>query len=707
MSTMEGSLSKWTNVVNGWQYRWFVLDDNAGLLSYYTSKEKMMRGARRGCVRLRGAIIGIDDEDDSTFTITTTSCKDNDPKTFHFQTRDGEERERWVRALEDTILRHSHTRWDPKKSPPKQDFDRKVAEADVYLQLLIDQIKLIEDKIDGIEDKEQQKKYSTVLSQANTMLNSVKHTIVQLQIAKNTAIPVNGIYRGPSNSIHVSPPLTHVADRAPEATVQTGIELGSECVEPRVPTLSNDRDLPVPQFSYSSSDEDDDYFDAADEIPTPIVQNHIALGSDNERLHLSVENATGDKRRQPLLPPIKGDGSVDYDALYEEESETEMDSMESHGSVVTHLLSQVKIGMDLTKVTLPTFILERRSLLEMYADYFAHPDQFVSIADMPTPRERMVQIIRWYLCSFHAGRKSSVAKKPYNPILGEIFRCHWNIPNANSSDNTTDFSNRLVSDGPVPWCKENQLTFIAEQVSHHPPVSAFYAEHVGKKISFGAHVWTKSKFLGLSIGVHNVGKGWVNVLQYGEEYLLTFPNGYGRSILTIPWIELGGTVTINCIQTGYHATVEFLTKPFYGGKRNRITCQAFQAGDKKPFLVINGEWNGAMEAKWSDGKTEIFADVRELSTEKKLVKTVCEQEEYESRKVWRDVTVGLRINDMDKATAAKCAIEQKQREEARLRKENNVAWQTKLFKETRDGGWVYMRPLVERIRSSNDQTNVT
>jgi len=38
-----------------------------------------------------------------------------------------------------------------------------------------------------------------------------------------------------------------------------------------------DRDLPVPQFSYSSSDEDDDYFDAADEIPTPAVQNHITL----------------------------------------------------------------------------------------------------------------------------------------------------------------------------------------------------------------------------------------------------------------------------------------------------------------------------------------------------------------------------------------------------------------------------------------------
>ena len=60
--TMEGALSKWTNVMKGWQYRWFVLDDSAGIFSYYTSKDKMTRGVRRGCVRLRGALIGIDDE---------------------------------------------------------------------------------------------------------------------------------------------------------------------------------------------------------------------------------------------------------------------------------------------------------------------------------------------------------------------------------------------------------------------------------------------------------------------------------------------------------------------------------------------------------------------------------------------------------------------------------------------------------------------
>ena len=54
-----------------------------------------------------------------------------------------------------------------------------------------------------------------------------------------------------------------------------------------------------------------------------------------------------------------------------------VESLAEHGSVITHLLSQVRIGMDLTKIVLPTFILEKRSLLEMYADFLAHPDLFV------------------------------------------------------------------------------------------------------------------------------------------------------------------------------------------------------------------------------------------------------------------------------------------------------------------------------------------
>ena len=60
------------------------------------------------------------------------------------------------------------------------------------------------------------------------------------------------------------------------------------------------------------------------------------------------------------------------------------------------------------------------------------------------------------------------------------------------------------------------------------PVSAFYAEHWNKKIALDGYIWTKSKFLGLSIGVHMIGQAVISVIDHEEEYIFTFPNGYGR-----------------------------------------------------------------------------------------------------------------------------------------------------------------------------------
>lgn len=88
------------------------------------------------------------------------------------------------------------------------------------------------------------------------------------------------------------------------------------------------------------------------------------------------------------------------------------------------------------------------------------------IVEKKNAHDRMIQVMKWYLSTLHAGRKSPVAKKPYNPILGEIFQCWYSVPQleqSGSSDRT------LVSDGPVTWSTRDQLSFIAEQVSHHPP----------------------------------------------------------------------------------------------------------------------------------------------------------------------------------------------------------------------------------------------
>ncbi|XP_003340121.1 oxysterol-binding protein-related protein 9 isoform X10 [Monodelphis domestica] len=719
-SIMEGPLSKWTNVMKGWQYRWFVLDYNAGLLSYYTSKDKMMRGSRRGCVRLRGAVIGIDDEDDSTFTITV------DQKTFHFQARDADEREKWIQALEETILRHTLQLQgvDSGFVPSVQDFDKKLTEADAYLQILIDQLKLFDNKLQNCKDDDQRKKIETLKETTNNMVESIKHCIVLLQIAKSTINPVDAIYQPnplepvvstmptqtafppepapmckseprPS-SLPVGPvvaSLGHPQTPTPNSTGSGHSAPSSSLTSPSHVNLSPNT---VPEFSYSSSEDefyDADEFHQSSSSPKRFIDSS---GSASVLTHSSSGNSLKRPDTTDSLISSISNGMSDadlFDSHDDRDDDGEAGSVEEHKSVIMHLLSQVRLGMDLTKVVLPTFILERRSLLEMYADFFAHPDLFVSISDQKDPKERMVQVVRWYLSAFHAGRKGSVAKKPYNPILGEIFQCHWTLPMENEENAEP------MSEGPVPWGSKNCVTFVAEQVSHHPPISAFYAECFNKRIQFNAHIWTKSKFLGMSIGVHNIGQGCVSCLDHDEHYILTFPNGYGRSILTVPWVELGGECTISCSKTGYSANIVFHTKPFYGGKKHRITAEIFPPNDKKSFCSIEGEWNGVMYAKYATGENTVFIDTKKMPIVKKKVRKLEDQDEYESRCLWKDVTYNLKIRDIDAATEAKHRLEERQRAEARERKEKDIQWETRLFHE--DGEcWVYDEPLLKRLGAS-------
>lgn len=74
-----------------------------------------------------------------------------------------------------------------------------------------------------------------------------------------------------------------------------------------------------------------------------------------------------------------------------------------------------------------------------------------------------------------------------------------------------------------------------------------------------------------------------------------------RSILTVPWIEMGGKCNVSCEKTGYTGSVEFLTKPFYGGKKHQVKGHVMAPGNPKPTCVVNGEWNGVMWAEYATG----------------------------------------------------------------------------------------------------------
>lgn len=88
-----------------------------------------------------------------------------------------------------------------------------------------------------------------------------------------------------------------------------------------------------------------------------------------------------------------------------------------------------------------------------------------------------------------------------------MFQCYWNLPETCNPKPVKSHSNMSLENinkddlKLFPWVEDDEaVVFFGEQVSHHPPISAFYAEHVSKGISLNAHIWTKSKFLGLSVG---------------------------------------------------------------------------------------------------------------------------------------------------------------------------------------------------------------
>jgi len=389
-----------------------------------------------------------------------------------------------------------------------------------------------------------------------------------------------------------------------------------------------------------------------------------------------------------------------WDKLYGGEEDDDVCDMSQQSSMIGHLLSQLRIGMDLTKITLPTYILERRSLLEMYADFFAHSDLFVKIATCETPQERMVQCVRWYLSAFHAGmgRLAVVAKKPYNPIIGETFQCWMDPTSGDAYTPPTQSASYSMDGSPCPWTKDTDVSLIAEQVSHHPPISAFYAECPAHQISCNGYIWTKSKFLGLGIGVEMVGQGVVTLVEHDEDYIVTFPKGYGRSILTIPWVELGGTVEIKCAKTGYSGKIDLYTKPFYGGDKNRIRAEVVSPNDKKPVIVIEGQWNGIMTA--TDSKTKMtseFVNTKTMEKIPKQVKDIAEQDEFESRRLWKEVTYCLKNHEIEKATGFKSRLEQRQRDQAKERAEKGESWKTKAFQENGEH-WVYEQPLLRRVK---------
>ncbi|XP_043943915.1 oxysterol-binding protein-related protein 8 [Protopterus annectens] len=372
-----------------------------------------------------------------------------------------------------------------------------------------------------------------------------------------------------------------------------------------------------------------------------------------------------------------------------EEAQTETVSEENKGLIWT-LLKQVRPGMDLSKVVLPTFILEPRSFLDKLSDYYYHADILSMAAVEENAYCRLKKVVKWYLSGFY--KKPKGLKKPYNPILGETFRCMWVHPKTNS-----------------------KTFYIAEQVSHHPPVSAFYVSNRKDGFCLSGSILAKSKFYGNSLSAILDGEARLTFLNRGEDYVMTMPYAHCKGILYgTMTLELGGAVTIACEKTGYIAEIDFRLKPFLGNNDSVNQISGKLKLGKEVLSTLEGHWDS--EVMIEDKKTGIvetfWNPLPEVKQQRLPRYTVLSEElgEFESERLWHHVTRAILNKDQTEATNQKFTLEEAQRKAAKERKGKHEEWVCKLFEQDLiTGEWHYKYadsrpwdPLFDMIQFEKD-----
>jgi hypothetical protein len=281
------------------------------------------------------------------------------------------------------------------------------------------------------------------------------------------------------------------------------------------------------------------------------------------------------------------------------------------------------------RFSLPAQLLEPTPNLE-YWNYLDRPETFTAIGDSDDPLDRMLEVLRFWFTKdlkYVKGRPC----KPYNSTLGEFFRCNWEVgerapsiaeiraeaaPEPSRSRGFSIGRGGGHSRGPSVASvryeqKLNQpirVSYLTEQTSHHPPVSAFYVECPAKGISAKGFDQLSAKFTGTSVkvtpGEHNFGI-FVTLHKRNEEtYQLTHPaahlGGFLRGGLNI---TVGDQCYTTCPQTGLKTILHYHEEGWIGKAQNRVEGVVFKYDPNNDHIVrirdvpaedivckINGNW---------------------------------------------------------------------------------------------------------------------
>ncbi|XP_015334128.1 oxysterol-binding protein-related protein 2 isoform X3 [Marmota monax] len=345
------------------------------------------------------------------------------------------------------------------------------------------------------------------------------------------------------------------------------------------------------------------------------------------------------------------------------------------------------IGLELSKITMPIAFNEPLSFLQRITEYMEHVYLIHKASHQPQPLERM-QCVAAFAVSAVASQWERTGK-PFNPLLGETYE--------------------LVRE-------DLGFRFISEQVSHHPPISAFYSEGLSQDFVFHGSIYPKLKFWGKSVEAEPRGTITLELLKHGEAYTWTNPTCCVHNVIIGKlWIEQYGTVEILNHRTGDKCVLNFRPCGLFGKELHRVEGH-IQDKNKKKLFMIYGKWTECLwgidpssyesfkkqerrgdhqrKARLMYNFTSFTVSLNELESgmEKTLPPTDC--------RLRPDIR-GMENGNMDLASQEKDRLEEKQREARRERAKEEAEWRTRWFHpgdnpHTGTPDWLYTGDYFER-----------
>eukprot|EP00834_Sanchytrium_tribonematis_P001002 NODE_21_length_42443_cov_0.822808.p13 type:complete len:314 gc:universal NODE_21_length_42443_cov_0.822808:19625-20566(+) len=210
----------------------------------------------------------------------------------------------------------------------------------------------------------------------------------------------------------------------------------------------------------------------------------------------------------------------------------------SQGSLLSKLKEIIGKDIDSLRISIPMFLIHPESNLP-FLSRLHNIEKLMKISNDKV--ERFTDMLSAYLAQLKNGLVKS--KKPLNPVLGEIYK-------------TVFVDNALKS--------KNKVHVVAEQVSHHPPVSVFTCFTEDGKTVATTLFDTKASFTGLHFSLKNDSKAHVqrSVFIDGNEtlenYYCIFPDAIVTGIMSGSFqLEWTNQFTFWSPELGLKAIIKF------------------------------------------------------------------------------------------------------------------------------------------------------